>query len=260
MGRFNSLELDVPSPPEQVEQARGKLPGEAIRDAEFYLREARAFYRSRDLEPALRSYSKALEIDPGSAEAWNGQINCLIQLNELYEAEMWSKKAVEIVGESQELLALQARVFCRRGDFDRAFGLSDSALQSPGNSPLIWVVRGEIMLYSRNKQPEFCFDKAVTAARQDYQTFMDIAECCMYAGKYALAFKYLKSAMDINPGIAPLWMMLAECYRMLGNRKKAVECLNKVMEVDPDYDTTELIREVRAESGIRSFFRRLFRF
>ena len=122
-------------------------------------------YTRRELEPALRSYSKALEIDPGSVDAWNGQIKCLINLDELHEADMWAKKAAEIVGESQDLLALRARICCRRGDFDRAFGLSDSAMQAPGNSALTWIVRGEIMLYARNKQPEYCFDKAVAAGR-----------------------------------------------------------------------------------------------
>ena len=85
MGRFNSLELDANPVVPKSEQAVEKTAGEAVRDAEFYLREGDQFYTKRELEPALRSYSKALEIDPGSAAAWNGQISCLIRLDELHE-------------------------------------------------------------------------------------------------------------------------------------------------------------------------------
>lgn len=260
MGRFNSLELDANPVVPQPETNERKQFGEAIRDAEFYLKEADLFYNNRDLEPALRSYSKALEIDPGGVEAWNGQISCLILLDELYEAEMWAKKAAEIVGESQELLALRARICCRRGDFDRAFGLSDASMQAQGNSPLTWIVRGEIMLYARNKQPEYCFDKAVAAAKQEYSVYMDIAESCIYADKYTMAFSYLQPALDSNPGVAPLWVLTAKCYRLFGNRKKALECLNTALEISPDYPgSKELYEQIESETGIKNFFRKLFR-
>ncbi|MFA7232223.1 MAG: tetratricopeptide repeat protein [Victivallaceae bacterium] len=259
MGRFNSLELDAEPAERQQETPATKLPGEPIRDADFYLREAGRHYIQREYEPALRSYSKALEIDPGCADAWNGQINCLILLNELREADMWAKKAAEIIGESQELLALRARIFCRRGDFDRAYGLSDAAMQAPGNSPVAWVVRGEIMLYSKNKQPEHCFDKALAAARQDYTVRMDIAECCIYADKYTMAFKYLKPALDENPDSATLWMLAADCHRRFGNRKKALECLVTVNEIDPAYPGIEgMYARVTSEGGMKNLFRRIF--
>lgn len=260
MGRFNSLEFDNSPAAPQPDSSKKKNFGEAIRDAEFYLKEADLFYNNRDLEPALRSYSKALEIDPGDIDAWNGQISCLILLDELHEAEMWAKKASEIVGESQGLLALRARICCRRGDFDRAFGLSDSSMQAPGNSPLTWIVRGEIMLYARNKQPEYCFDKAVAAAKQDYSIYMDIAECCIYADKYTMAFTYLQTALDSNPDVASLWMLTASCYRLFGNRKKAIECLDMVLEIAPSYTgSAELYEQIKSETGIKNFFRRLFR-
>jgi len=260
MGRFNSLEFETSPASSQSESNIKKNSGEFIRDAEFYLHEADLFYDQRDLEPALRSYSKALEIDPGGIEAWNGQISCLINLDELHEADMWAKKAAEIVGESQQLLALRARICCRRGDFDRAFGLSDASMQAAGNSPLTWIVRGEIMLYARNKQPEYCFDKALATAKQDYSICMDIAECCMFADKYAMAFKYLKPALDSNPDVAPLWMLTANCYRLFGNRKKAIECLDMVLEIIPEYTgAKELYKQIKSESGIKNFFRRLFR-
>ena len=260
MGRFNSLELDANPVAPQPEPGERKLPGEAIRDAEFYLKEADLFYNNRDLEPALRSYSKALEIDPGGVDAWNGQISSLILLDELHEAEMWAKKASEIVGESQELLALRARICCRRGDFDRAFGLSDSSMQAPGNSPLTWIVRGEIMLYARNKQPEYCFDKAVAAGQQNYSVYMDIAECCIYADKYTMAFSYLQPALDTNPDVAPLWMLAANCYRLFGNRRKALECLDMVLEIAPEYTgSKDLYEQIESETGLKYFFRHLFR-
>jgi tetratricopeptide (TPR) repeat protein len=259
MGRFHSLEFEATPVKSQLEPTEKVMAGEAIRDAEFYLNEAKHLYNRRELEPALRSYSKALEIDPGSADAWNGQINCLIHLEELHEADMWAKKATEIVGETQTLLTLRARIYCRRGDFDRAYGLSDAAMEIPGNSPLTWIVRGEIMLYAKNKQPEYCFDKAVATNKHDYTIYMDIAECCIYAKKYTMAFSYLKVTLNENPDIMILWMLNADCYRLLGNRKKALECLSKVLEIDPTYNTENIYKQIKGASRIKNLFKRLFR-
>ncbi len=259
MGRFNSLELDSVPMESQPKEERKQF-GEAVKDANYYLKEATELFVDRELEPALRSFSKALEIDPGSAEAWNGQIRCLILLDELHEAEVWSKKAAEIVGETQDLLALRARVCCRRGDFDRAYGLSDAAMQAPGNSPLIWIVRGEIMLYARNKEPEYCFDKAIAAAGKDYTVAMDIAESCAYAGRYTLAMRYLKPASEAKPDSAAIWIIAANCFRMLGKRKKAIECLEAALEIDqycPGGD--ELKLALKHESRIKNLFRRIFK-
>ena len=116
------------------------------------------------------------------------------------------------------------------------------------------------MLYARNKQPEYCFDKAVGTARQDYTVSMDISECCIYADKYYMAFKYLKPALEANPDIAPLWMLAANCYRLFGNRKKAIECLKRVLEIAPGFSgSRELLHQIKSEKGIKNLFRRLFR-
>ena len=260
MGRFNALELDVVEPVSAADVVSGRAGGEAVRDADYYLKEAGNLLMERRLEPALRSYSKALEIDPGSVSAWNGQIGCLIRLGELHEAGLWAKKSAEIVGESQELLALRARIACRGGDFDRAYGLSDAAMQMAGNSPLAWVVRGEIMLYARNKRPEYCFDKALSVSGNDSGVVMDIVECCMFSGKNSLGFKYLTPALDRNPEAVSLWMLAARCFQRFGNRNRALECVDAVMERIPDDPGAENLRaELLNEGFLKNLFRRIFK-
>ena len=56
----------------------------------------------------LRFYSRALEEDKTLIVGWVGQVQMLVQLGELKEAETWARKALELYPNNPELLAGRA--------------------------------------------------------------------------------------------------------------------------------------------------------
>ena len=108
--------------------------------------EGRRHRRRGEYETALRLYSRALELDKSLPEGWLGQVQMLVLLDELKEAEMWARKAFELFPNNGELLAARAQALCRLGDSKQAHAVSDGALKQPGQSAYRWIVRGELLL------------------------------------------------------------------------------------------------------------------
>ena len=258
MSRFNSLELEKNPVQTMPLKQSPEQYGEKARDADFYLNEANTELLQFNPGGALEQYSKALEVDPGSPDAWCGQIDCLIQLQEYREARMWSKKAVEMVGESQRLLALQSLLHCRTGDFDRAYGLSDASIEAGGNLPFVWVVRGEIMLHA-GKDSEFCFKKAISVNPNLWQTKLDIASACIFNSKNTMALKYLESALDSDADVPAIWHLTGSCYYLLGRKKKCLEAYSRVIELNPSFPgIRDVYNEVKNEGFFKSLLRRIW--
>ena len=102
-------------------------------------------------ENALKYYSRALELDRSLVAGWVGQVQMLVQLEEYPEAELWSRKGLELFPNNGELMAGRAQAFCRMGDMKQAHALCDGSLRQAGQSAYRWLVRGEIMVAGRHR-------------------------------------------------------------------------------------------------------------
>src|SRR5262249_50249458 len=119
-------------------------------------------------EPALRLYTRSLEANRGLIPAWVGQVQMLVQLEELHEARLWSDKALELFRNNGELLAAKAQACARLKDTKAAIACSDGALAVPGSSPWRWIARGEVLLATGQRQSEDCFRKALLEPAADW--------------------------------------------------------------------------------------------
>lgn len=108
MPRFDRLELEHSSEPPPKpggglapEKETSAPPGSDPQ----WLRQADENRRQGYYENALRFYSRALELDKSLVPGWLGQVQMLIFLGEYPEAELWSRKALEIFRNNAELMA-----------------------------------------------------------------------------------------------------------------------------------------------------------
>src|SRR5437870_8657248 len=158
MSRFNSLEFGEQFD-DQLPQQRELVKGEA-----FYLAEARSAFENANFELALRLYSKVLEFNPDNAAAWTGQVRMLIELGEFREAKLWADKALERFPQEPELLAAKAVALARTGDLQGALVFSDAAIEERGDTPYVWLARGDVMLARKEPRADYCFEKALPLA------------------------------------------------------------------------------------------------
>src|SRR5215470_16863378 len=162
MSRFNNLEFGSAS------DDQSPLQKPALKGEEFYFGEAQATFENGQFEQALRLYSKVLEFNPNNAAAWTGQVRMLIEMGECKEAKLWADKALEHFPNEPELLAAKAVALARNGDLHGALIFSDAAIEVRGDTPYVWLARGDVLLAREEARADYCFEKALMLAPQDW--------------------------------------------------------------------------------------------
>jgi len=251
-GRFSKLEVGEAKP----EKKASADIFEEERGADYYKEAARQCYYEGDYEGGLRYYSRVLEFDCNELESWLGQVRCLVELDELKEADTWCGKALERFVDNPELLATKAIVHSRMGDFTRAKAYSDTSLEKETSSPYVWLARGEVFLASRGRNAEYCFHKGITENPKDWFLYFGIAKICMYYTKISLASKYFVRALELNTSSPFLYLQAGKCYQALGVYKSAYSCYKQALVLKPNYSEADgAFRNLTS----RGFFDRLFR-
>jgi tetratricopeptide (TPR) repeat protein len=258
MSRFGNLELGNES---EDESLQGQTP--VVKDEAYYLAEARAGFENGRFEQALRSYSKVLEYNPKNASAWTGQVRMLIELREFREAKLWADKALERFPNEPELLAAKAVALGRSGDLPGALAFSDASIEERGDTPYVWLARGDVMLARGERRADFCVEKALLLAPHDWFTHWLAARIRMHYRQFVLALKLLQQAVEWNTGHFILWLELGRCQREVGLAGVAQHSFEQALELNRDCrEATLALSEMNHEDNflirLRDGFRRLF--
>src|SRR5881628_504156 len=227
MSRFNSLEFGEQFD-DQLPQQRELVKGEA-----FYLAEARAAFENANFEQGLRLYSRVLEFNPENASAWTGQVRMLIELGEFREAKLWADKALERFPHEPELLAAKAVALGRSGDLQGALAFSDASMEERGDTPYIWLARGDVLLARSERRADYCFEKALALAPGDWFIAWLAARVRYYYEQFALALKLLQQAVELNAGQFFLWLELGHCQQALGLMGAAKQSFGVARQLNP---------------------------
>ncbi|MEQ9379905.1 MAG: hypothetical protein RJP95_03525, partial [Pirellulales bacterium] len=156
----------------------------------------------------------------------------LVQLGEYPQAILWSQKALEIFPAQSELMAAQAQAECRMANMKKAHALSDGALQQRGDSAYRWQVRGELMVATKQKTDEHCFDKAQLADR-DWLVPLESALIYCHYKVFSKAQLKAKAAVEGAPDAYHAWYVLGVCQSKLGFDSSAVSSFERCLELCP---------------------------
>ena len=215
MSRFNNLEFSEEFDG-QLRQEQSGASGPAVKDEAYYFSQAQTAFENGQFEEALRHYAKVLEFNPTNTAAWAGQVRMLIELNEFQEAKQWADKALERFPNEPELLAAKAVALARLGDLKAALAYSDASLEERGETPYVWLARGDVQLAREEKRADYCFERALALAPRDWFVRWLAARVHYYYKKFAFAVKLLQQALELNSGQGILWLQLGFCQQALG--------------------------------------------
>jgi tetratricopeptide (TPR) repeat protein len=256
MSRFLNLELGGES--EDESQRHKPLDKGEV----FYGAEAQAAFENGDFERALRMYSKVLEFNPHSATAWTGQVRMLIELDECREAKLWADKALERFPHEPDLLAAKAVALARSGDLRGALSYSDASIEERGDSPYVWLARGDVLLAREETRADYCFEKALLLAPRDWFIAWLAARIRYFYEQFALALRLLQQALEWNAAHFLLWLDLGQCQQALGLLGPARTSFTQARQLNPDCRDASLALARLAETGLasrlRGWWRRIF--
>jgi tetratricopeptide (TPR) repeat protein len=258
MSRFVNLELGADSE-EQPERQQLEAPQ---KNEAYYLGEARTAFENGDFEQGLRFYSKVLEFNPQNPAAWTGQVRMLIELGEYREAKLWADKALERFPREPELLASKAVALGRTGDLLGAIAFSDASIEERGDTPYVWLARGDVLLAREEHRADYCFEKALLLAPRDWFVAWLGARIRFYYKQFALALKLLQQAVEWNAGHFLLWLQLGEAQHALGMVAPAHQSFTQAQQLNPQCRDASLALARLSETGLlgraRGLWRRLF--
>jgi len=259
MSRFVNLELGGESE-DQPGQRRQK---ELVKDEAYYFSEARTAFENGNFEQGLRFFSKVLEFNPENAAAWTGQVRMLIELGEFREARLWANKALERFPREPELLAAKAVALGRSGDLQGALAFSDASIEERGDTPYVWLARGDVLLARKEQRADYCFEKAQLLAPRDWFITWLAARIRSYYKQFVLALKLLEQCIEWNTGHFLLWFQLGECQQMLGLMGAARHSMEQARQLNPQCHEVALAMIRLSESGwlsqVRGLLRRFFK-
>ena len=256
MSRFENLEFSNES------EGQSRQQQTLVKDEVYYLAEARAAFENADFEPGLRLYSKVLEFNPANAIAWTGQVRMLIELGEFREAKLWADKALERFPNEPELLAAKAVALGRTGDLQGAMTFSDASIEERGDTPYIWLARGDVLLARKEARADYCFDKALLLAPRDWFTTWLAARIRYYYKQFALAIKLLQQAVEWNATRFVLWLELGRCQQAVGLAGPARNSYLQARQLNPcSHQANEALTKLSTSdlaSRALGWWRRLF--
>jgi tetratricopeptide (TPR) repeat protein len=229
MSRFANLEFDDESGRQELSSQ-----GAPAKDDAQVCAEARKAFENGNFEGALRLYSKVLEYNPLHACAWAGQVRMLIELGEIEEAKLWADKALERFPHEPELLAAKSVALGRSGDLEAALAFSDSAIQERGDTSYVWLARGDVLLARNERRAQFCLDKAMSLAPDDWFVAWLAARIRAYYRQFAVALKLLQQAVEWNAGHFNLWLELGYCQQSLGLSGAAKVSFSQARQLNPE--------------------------
>ena len=258
MSRFGNLELGGESE-DQSQQAAPAL----VKDEAYYFAMARSAFENGDFEQALRNYSKVLEYNPQNAAAWTAQVRMLIELGEFREAKLWADKALERFPSEPELLAAKAVALGRSGDLQGALAFSDASIEERGDTPYVWLARGDVMLARAEHRADYCFEKALLLAPKDWFVAWLAARIRFFYKQFVLALKLLQQAIEWNAGHFLLWLDLGQCQQALDLIGPAKNSFLQAQQLNPHSRETELALIRLSHKGlwahVRGWRRQLFK-
>lgn len=252
MSRFSNLEFGGEF--EDPVQAPGGLKGEA-----HYLAQARAAFENGEFETGLRLYSKVLEFNALNVAAWAGQVRMLIELGEFREAKLWADKALERFPHEPELLAAKAVALARTGDLEGALTFSDASIEERGDTPYVWLARGDVLLARKEARADYCFDKALLLAPRDWFTSWLAFRIRYYYQQFVLGLKLIQQAVEMNATHFLLWIELGQCQRALGLIGPARSSYAQAQQLNPQSRAVKAAMTELTTSGLAQRLRGMWR-
>ncbi|MDB6054362.1 MAG: putative system TPR-repeat lipoprotein [Verrucomicrobiales bacterium] len=244
MSRFGNLEVNLPNDENTSASA-------VTKDEAYYLGEAVKDFEKGEFESALRNYGKVIEYNPKNAQGWVGQVQMLIELDDLDGAANWANHSLSSFASDAQLLSLKAVIVARTGrDIAGALSLSDAAMAlAPGNS-LVWLARADVMLNNNPSAASFCVSRALEGSPDDWKLRWLAGRIFCYYKRFSQALSFVQEALALNPSNAILWAQAGFLQGKLGLMERARSSVAQALQISPACGLAIETRDTLADPGL----------
>ncbi|HEX9746122.1 MAG TPA: tetratricopeptide repeat protein [bacterium] len=213
------------------------------KDPQVWSNRAAAFGKIGKLDDALVSIEHALAINSNLPDAWGNKAQILAMSGRMKEAIGCLEKLLEIDPKSMRGILSKALLHSSQNQNEAAIALYDRALElDPDNTSIIFAKALSCMKAGKFEEAHDCYDKILSLAPDHIESLVNKGICLNYLGKHPEAlrcFELVVKADDKNPWS---WMNLAKAHAANKDIDKAIETIERAIELKPDELSIPLIK------------------
>jgi tetratricopeptide (TPR) repeat protein len=204
--------------------------------AEAYLANYSTTKNAADVDLATRNVNRALDIDPDMERAHATLASIKAVTGQYGEAIREFRRALDAdAGDSIALVGL-ANAYSDSSQFSKAEETFQQAIRT---RPDYWLGYSSLGAFyfaqSRYPEAEKMFKALVELIPENVLGYLDLGAVYLQTARYADAEKVLQEAVTIQPN-AKAYSNLSICYSFQNQPRRAVEMLEKAVEIDPNND------------------------
>jgi len=191
---------------------------------------------SRNFEGAIQDFNQLIATQPNNIDALCGRAEAKIDLGNYSEASNDADQALNIDGDNSKALTFKAEALFNLKDYSNALKLYDMALQKQNPPAMATVGRAKVMNQLGNSKDAYkIIDDAIERQPSNPEFYYARGIFNSTKEKYSKALQDFEKTVKINPQYNTFGILLNCGIAYLNNDEpdKAIECLNKAIDMDP---------------------------
>ncbi|MDY6939169.1 MAG: tetratricopeptide repeat protein [Cyanobacteriota bacterium] len=205
-------------------------------NAEEWLERGKQQYNAGDLEGALESFERVVELKPDDHIAWYNRGIALRDLGRFEEAVASYDRAVEL---HDDHTAWYNRGIALRdlGRFEEAVASFDRAVEIKPDDHMAWSNRGIALRdLGRFEEAVASYDRAVEIKPDDHMVWVNRgALLCDCMTQYEEAVASFNRAVELKPDFRDAWYNRGNALQNLGHFEEALASYDRAVELQSDY-------------------------
>ena len=186
-----------------------------------------------------------MKAEPENFEVLFEYANFLHSTTNFVKADEYYLKALEINPHNMEALGFCALNKMLMGDLETAWDEMEHVLHHMSNDPFMLYIAGKIKFLQKDyEEAKMYFITSYELEKADDVEQM-LGLSYFELGEYEQAVNIFKHILKDNPMNINLMLNLAKCYQKMNDKNKALETLDKIVEILPECEEAqEMIREI----------------
>ena len=200
--------------------------------------------RERDFELALKKLEKAIDADPGYADAYNASGIVYSQLGETEKAEENFRRSLRIDGDNPLTLNNYGQFLCRRGDHEKGEEMFLAATANPlYRNPGVAFSNAGTCALAANDVPkaEKYFRKALEKDPRIAAALLSMAKITFDSDRFLPARAYLQRYSEVAPQTAASLWLGVRVERELGDRDAEA---SYALALEKNFPDSEEVRQL----------------
>jgi tetratricopeptide (TPR) repeat protein len=194
---------------------------------------ALSLVESGQIERAEEFMSELLRKYPYYHSVQYGMGVCCVFQEKLEEATRFFKKAVDIFPYFTEAHFNIAMAYSKWGEVGETVKAFKEVIRVGGNRTLVSEAKNRVEDLERMVKKRYGFD--LDTYVRNNETF-NKAFAALEETKFDVAIDLFTKVLSVDPKNVQSWGNLGLAYAGLGQRTKALECLDRALELDPKYE------------------------